>query len=59
MLFVQCEPVKFRPKKKIRIKASHSVVVVGTAGVGWKKVVKHDMKLCNFFNLIRFTSNKA
>ena len=37
MLFVQCEPVKFRTKKKIKIKASHSVVVVGTAGGGVEK----------------------
>ena len=28
--FVLCEQVKFRPKKKVKIKASYSVVAVGT-----------------------------
>ena len=32
--FVQCEQVKFRSKKKVKIKVSHSVVAVGTVGVG-------------------------
>ena len=31
--FVQCEHAKFRPKKKVKIKVSHSVVAVGTACV--------------------------
>ena len=54
--FVQCEQVKLQPKKKVKIKVSHSVVVVGTVGVrGWgvcAKAVKHDMNFCNSFNLI-------
>ena len=29
MSFVQCEPIKFRPKKNVKIKVSHSVVAVG------------------------------
>ena len=28
--FVQCEQVKFRPKKKVKITVSHRVVAVGT-----------------------------
>ena len=32
--FVQCEQVKFRPKKKVKIKVSYSVVAVGTVGWG-------------------------
>ena len=32
--FVLCAHVKFRPKKKFKIKASHSVVYVGTVCVG-------------------------
>ena len=28
--FVQCEQIKFRPKKNVKIEVSHSVVVVGT-----------------------------
>ena len=31
--FVLCEQVKFRPKKKVKIKASHSVVAGGTVRV--------------------------
>ena len=50
--FVQCEQVKFRPKKKVKIKVSHSIVAVEGWGV---KAVKHDMNFCNFFNLISFT----
>ena len=30
--FVQCKQVKFRPKKKIKIKVFHSVVAVGCEG---------------------------
>ena len=34
--FAQCEQVKFIPKKKVKIKVSHSVVAIGTVGeVGW------------------------
>ena len=29
MPFVQCEQIKFRPKKNVKMKVSHSVVVVG------------------------------
>ena len=29
LLFVQCEQIKFRPKKNVTIKVSHSVVAVG------------------------------
>ena len=43
-LFVQCEQVKFRPKKKVKIKVSHSVVAIGTVG---SKAVKDDMSFCN------------
>ena len=64
--FVQCKQVKFRPKKKIKIKVFYSVVAVGggerRAGEreGVAKAVKHDMNFCNFFNLISLTiSNKA
>ena len=34
MSFVQCEQVKFRPKTKVKIKISHSVVAVGTVFFG-------------------------
>ena len=27
--FVQCEQIKFRPKKNVKMKVSHSVVAVG------------------------------
>ena len=59
--FVQCEQVKFRPKKKVKIKVSRSAVAIGTVGWGREATaVKHDMNFCNFFNLISFTiSNKA
>ena len=33
--FVKCEQIKFRPKKKFKIKVSHSVVAVGTVCV-WR-----------------------
>ena len=42
-----CEQVKFRPKKKVKIKVFQSVVAVGTVwgrGRG-AKVVKHDTNL--------------
>ena len=32
--FVQCEQIKFRPKKNVKIKVSHSVVAVGIVAVG-------------------------
>ena len=31
-LFVKCEQLRFRPKKKVKVKVSHSVVAVWTAG---------------------------
>ena len=54
--FVQCEQVKFRPKKKVKIKVSHNVVAVGIVGwgVGWG-VEGKGRQTCNFFNLISFT----
>ena len=61
--------VKCRPKKKVIIKVSLSVVAEGTVcvcrgGEGWRqwgaKTVRHDRNFCNFFNLSNFTiSNKA
>ena len=63
--FVQCEQIKFRPKKNVKMKVSHSVVAVGivaggrggSAGrVGEIHVnITHDMNFCNFFNLLSFT----
>ena len=46
--FVLCEQVKFRPKKKVKMKVSCSVVAVGTVcvrawGVGGG--VEHNMNL--------------
>ena len=32
--FVQCKQVKFRPKKRVKIKVSHGVVAVGRVGWG-------------------------
>ena len=59
--FVQCEQVKLRPKKKVKIKVSHSAVTVGTVGWGERaKAIKHNKNFCNVFNLISFTiSNKV
>ena len=60
--FAQGGQVKCRPKKKVIIKVSHSVVAEGTVCVGWRgtKAVRHDRNFCNFFNLNNFTvSNKA
>ena len=58
LLLVHCEQVKFRPKKNVYIKVSHSNVAVGTVvkgrerevmggggGAGRAKAVKHDMNL--------------
>ena len=63
--FAQGGQVKCRPKKKVIIKVSHSVVAEGTVCV-WggggegSKAVRHDRNFCNFFNLNNFTvSNKA
>ena len=42
--FAQGGQVKFRPKKKVKIKVFHSVVAVGTVlDGGGAKAVKHDM----------------
>ena len=64
--FAQGGQVKCRPKKKVIIKVSHSVVAEGTVcvwGGGWRrgaKTVRNDRNFCNFFNLNNFTvSNKA
>ena len=72
---LQCEQIKFRPKKNVKMKVSHSVVAIGIVagvklgggrgtGVGGGFMdschVTHDMNFCNFFNLLTFTiSNKA
>ena len=32
--FVQCEQIKFRPKKNVKMMISHSVVAVGTVAGG-------------------------
>ena len=54
--FVLCEQVKYRPKKKVKIKASHSVVAVGTVcvwvGGGGSGGVKHKMNLISAISLI-------
>ena len=34
MSFVQCEQIKFRLKKNVKMKVSHSVVAVGIVGGG-------------------------
>ena len=58
--FVLYEQVKFRPKTKVKMKLSHSVVAVGTVcvcgggGEEWCQAL-HEFNLCNFFNLISFT----
>ena len=69
--FVQCEQIKVRPKKNVKMKVSHSVVAVGIVAGGWRGGardgggwdscnVTHDMDFCNFFNLLSFTiPNKA
>ena len=56
-----------RPKKKVIIKVSHSVVAKGTVcvwgggggGEGTSKAVRHNRNFCNFFNLNFTVSNKA
>ena len=54
---VQCEQVKFRPSKKVRIKVTHSVEAAGWGWGAGSKAVKHGL---NFFNLISLTiSDKA
>ena len=64
--FAQGGQAKCRPKKKVIIKVSHSVVAEGTVCVcGWggggvAKAVRYDRNFFNFFNLNNFTvSNKA
>ena len=73
--FAQDGQVKCRPKKKVIIKVSHSVVAEGTVcvcvcggggggggggGERGAKAVRHDRNFCNFFNLNNCTvSNKA
>ena len=66
---MQCEQIKFRPKKNVKMKVSHSVVAVGIVAGGGGSAgreggnschVTHDMNFCNFFNLLSFTiPNKA
>ena len=49
--------VKCRPKKKVIIKVSHSVVAEGTVCVcagGGAKAVRHDRNFCNFFLICFF-----
>ena len=53
--------VKCRPKKKVIIKVSHSVVAEGTVcvcvcggGGGGAKAVRHDRNFCNFFLICFF-----
>ena len=71
--FVQCKQIKFRTKKNVRMKVSHSVVAVGIVaggrggggggrdgGRGNSCHVTYEMNFCNSFNLLSFTiSNKA
>ena len=70
--FVQCEQIKFRPKKNVKMKVSHSVVAVGIGAGGRGSAgrgggggrnschVTHDMNSAIFFNLLSFTiPNKA
>ena len=63
--FAQGGQVKCRPKKRVIIKVSHSVVAEGTVfvcggGGEGAKAVRDDRNFCNFFNLNNFTvSNKA
>ena len=41
--FTQCKQIKFRPKKNVKIKVSHSVLAVGiVAGGGRGNVVARD-----------------
>ena len=55
--FAQDGQVQCRPKKKVIIKVSHSVVAEGTVclGGGRAKSVRHDRNFCNFFSLYNFT----
>ena len=50
--FVQCEQVKFRPKKKVKMKVSHTVVAVRTVCVWGGGGVKHNMNLISAVSLI-------
>ena len=54
---LQCEQIKFQPKKNVKKKVSNSVVAMVGEGA---KDVKHAMYFFKFFNLISLTiSNKA
>ena len=39
LLLVHCEQVKFRPKKNVNTKVSHSVVAIGTVVEGREREV--------------------
>ena len=50
---VLCEQVKFRPKKKVKMKVSYSVVSVETVYVcGGGASIKHNMNLISAISLI-------
>ena len=69
--FVQCEQIKFRPKKNVKVKVFHSAAAVGIVacvcvcvggggggerGTGGNSChVTYDMNFYNFFNLLSFT----
>ena len=64
--FVQCEQIKFRPKKNVKMKVSESVVTVGiVAGEGGgggagRGSGGNSCHVTHFFNLLSFTiPNKA
>ena len=69
MSFVQCEQIKFRPKKNVTMTVSHSVMAVGIVagmeegardgGGGNSCHVTHDMNFCNFVLLTIFRMPKA
>ena len=60
--FVQCEQIKFRPKKNVKMKLSHSVVAVGIVAVGRRGAggrdgrdscyVTHGMNFCILICLV-------
>ena len=46
--FVQCEQIKFRPKKNVKMKLSHSVVTVGiVAGGGGRRTGEGGFMSCH------------
>ena len=47
--FVQCEQVRFRPKKKVKVKVTHSVVA-GTGG-GGNRIFGATCGRCCHFNI--------